>query len=540
MQNARTLLRSTLLLTAASFLMQTVGVSFNVWLTNRIGAAGIGLFQLIMTVYSLAVTLGCGGVRLAATRLAVEGDAKGENTRRTVLRCVGYALAAGALAGALLLIFSDTAAAHWLADLRAAQPLRILALSLPFVAMSSALNGYFTAVGKVGRYSAVRIAEQAVKIAIVALLLGQLQGRGEAWGCIAITLGVLGSEGFSFLCLFVLYNTERKKYREKTQKFQWARLLHIALPDVAGSGARSVLLTIEHLLIPRGFRKAGASADYAMAVYGNVHGMVFPLLLYPSAILSSLSGMLGPEIAGRYAQGKHGQIAYMIRRVMRMTLFFAFGTAGLLFAFADGLSQSVYRTDDCTFFIRILAPLIPVMYCDMTVDGLLKGLDQQSACMRYNIFDSALCVVLVYLLLPRMAIRGYILILFLSEIINFYLSLRRLTRVSQVEIDPVPDLLVPLCCAFCAPSPVLLLLRLSGYPAWNRWLLALCILAGACAYALLLYAFGALTREDVQWLLRTCGVPSAPLSRSEDAKIPRRRFHAASASPDCPSASRRG
>ena len=506
MQNAHTLLRSTLLLTAASFLMQTVGVSFNVWLTNRLGEAGIGLFQLIMTVYGLAVTLGCGGIRLAATRLAVEGDAVRENTRRTMLRCVGYACGTGLAAAALLLPLAEPAARYWLDDLRAAQPLRVLALSLPFVAMSSALNGYFTAVGKVGRYSAVRILEQAVKIGVVMALMGVLLPRGEAYGCIAIVIGVTVSEMFSFMCLFILYNTEKQMYREKLQKFRWRNVLHIALPDVAGSGARSVLLTAEHLLIPWGFRQAGASSDSAMAVYGSVHGMVFPLLLYPSAILTSLSGMLIPEIAGRHAQGLHGQIAYMTRRVLRMTLLFAFGTAGIMFAFADGLSEAVYHTEDCTFYLRILSPLIPVMYCDMTTDGLLKGLDEQRACMRYNIFDSALCVVLVYVLLPRIAIRGYILILFLSEIINFYLSMRRLTHVADVEVHALPDLVVPLCCAFCASAPVRFLLRLCGDPAWDRALLALCIAAAFCLYVLLLYGFGALTREDTQWLCRTCGI----------------------------------
>ena len=502
MQNANKLLRSTLLLTAASFFMQTVGVSFNVWLTNRLGAAGIGLFQLILTVYNLAVTLGCGGVRLAATRLAAAGEARRENTRRTILRCIGYAFVTGCTAMLLLLALADTAARYWLADLRAAQPLRILTLSLPFVAMSSALNGYFTAVGKVGRYSAVRIVEQAVKIGIVMLLLGRFLPRGEEYGCIAVVAAILCSEIFSFLCLFVLYNMEKQMYREKSQKFRRKDVYHIALPDVAGSGARSVLLTIEHLLIPRGFRRSGASADAAMAVYGNVHGMVFPLLLYPSAVLTSLSGMLIPEIAGRHAQGMHGQIAYMIRRALRMTLFFAFGTAGILFAFADVLSEAVYHAQDCTFYIRILSPLIPVMYCDMTVDGLLKGLDEQRACMRYNIFDSALCVALVYVLLPRTAVRGYILILFVSEIVNFYLSMRRLTKAADVLLRPLPDLLAPLCCAVCAPVPMLYVHSLCG--GSGRAALTVFLIGSAGIYGLLLYGFGALTREDVQWMCRIC------------------------------------
>lgn len=510
MNNARKILGGTLILTAASVLMQTVGVSFNVWLTARLGAAGIGLFQLILTVYSLAVTLGCGGVRLAATRLAVEGESRRENTKRTVRYCVRYALAVGCAIAALLFALADVVACRWLKEAGSALPLRILALSLPFVAMSSALNGYFTAVRKIGRYSAVRILEQAVKIGAVAALMGRLLPRGVRWGCVAIVAGILVSEAFSFFCLQVLYIIEKQKYREKLQKFSLAALLHIALPDVCGAGARSVLLTVEHLLIPHGFRRSGASSETALTLYGSVHGMVFPMLLYPSAILSSLAGLLIPELAGRNAQGLSGQIAYIIRRVLRMTLLFAFGTAGVFYVFADGFSRAVYDTADCAFYLQILSVLVPVMYCDMTVDGMLKGLDQQRACMRYNIWDSGLCVVLVYFLLPRFGMKGYIFILFFSEIFNYYFSLRRLGKVATVELDLASDLFAPLLSGACAPAFVSTLFRLGGLSVDGAASLVLAVAVSVFLYALLLYGFGSVTKEDVRWFLATCGLTRRP------------------------------
>lgn len=506
MNNARSILGGTLILTASSILMQTVGVSFNVWLTARLGAAGIGLFQLILTVYNLAVTLGCGGVRLASTRLTVEGIARGENVKRTVRGCVRYAFLVGCAVAALLFVFADLAAVRWIKNGEAALPLRILALSLPFVAASAALNGYFTAVRKIGRYSAVRILEQAVRIAVVAGLMGRLLPRGIRWGCVAIVGGILASEAFSFFCLHVLYNIEKQKYSKKPQNFSLAGLLHVALPDVSGAGARSVLLTVEHLLIPQGFRKSGASAEEALTLYGNVHGMVFPMLLYPSAILSSLAGLLIPELAGRHAQGLSAQITCIIRRVLRMTLLFAFGTAGIFCAFADGLSRVVYDTADCAFYLQILSVLVPVMYCDMTVDGMLKGLDQQRACMRYNIWDSGLCVALVWVLLPRLGMKGYVFILFFSEIFNFYFSLRRLCKVATVELRPANDLIAPLCCGVCAPAFVSLVLQLAGISVRSAASLVCSIALSGVLYVLLLCGFGCVTREDVRWFLNTCGL----------------------------------
>jgi len=508
MKNAKKLLLNTLLLTVVSFLMQTVNVSFNVWLTNRIGAAGIGLFQLIMTVYGLSVTLGCGGIRLAATRLTVESDAKGENPKRIMKKCIGYGLFTGCLIALAVLAGTGLIAERWLSDSRSALPLRVLALSLPFIAMSTAMNGYFTALRKMVKYSTVRMAEQGMKIICVAVILARLLPRGVEYGVVAIALGILISEAFSFACLIVLYAAGERGFdkRPKT-KFTLKSITRIALPDVSGAGARSVLLMIEHLLIPVGFKKSGSSQERALAVYGNIHGMVFPLILYPAAILTSLSGLLVPEIAECRARGMENRITYIIMRVMKITLIFSIGAAGIMYAFADGLSQLVYKNSDSTFFTQLLAPLIPVMYCDMTVDGMLKGLDQQLYSMKYNIIDSALCVVLVYILLPKYAVKGYIVVLFASELINFFLSVRRLTVVATVKIDPARDIFVPAACMFCSVAGVSVLADLTGASAaYSVFSITVCILLSLAAYFAMMYLFSCVTKEDIGWVRSVAGL----------------------------------
>ena len=79
----------------------------------------------------------------------------------------------------------------------------------------------------------------------------------------------------------------------------------------------------------------------------------------------------------------------------RMTLLFSIGTAGIMYFSADMLSEAFYSDNEAGFYIRVLSPLIPVMYMDMSVDGMLKGLDQQMSYMKYNIIDATSCVVLV-------------------------------------------------------------------------------------------------------------------------------------------------
>ena len=167
----------------------------------------------------------------------------------------------------------------------------------------------------------------------------------------------------------------------------------------------------------------------------------------------------------------------------------------------------IYDTADCAFYLRVLSVLVPVMYCDMTVDGMLKGLDEQRACMRYNIWDSGLCVALVWALLPRFGLRGYVFILFFSELFNFYFSLRRLSRVSTVEVHLAQDLAMPLCCGVCAPASISLLMRLTGWSeTQNAGALTGALVLSTALYTLLLYGFGCVSREDARRFARTCGI----------------------------------
>lgn len=138
------------------------------------------------------------------------------------------------------------------------------------------------------------------------------------------------------------------------------------------------------------------------------------------------------------------------------------GTAGIMFIFSEGLSQCIYGDGQCAEYLRVLAPLLPIMYTDTTVDGILKGLDQQVYSMRYNIIDSAMCVVLVLILIPKYSVKGYVAILFISEIVNFSLSIHRLSKVCTLEINIMDSIIKPAVCVTASFLAGLLLSSAQG------------------------------------------------------------------------------
>ncbi|CDC12535.1 mATE domain protein [Clostridium sp. CAG:413] len=426
MKKPSPLLRNTIIMPAVNMIMRSVSVGFNAYLTSRIGSQGIGLFQLVMTVYSLAVTFSCAGMRLASMRMTVE-SASERSTDRFMLCAMGC----GCTVGVILYTFADIISLKRLGNACTAPMLRILAFALPFTATSSVLGGYFTAKGMILPYSCIQLIEQGIKTLAAMLLIRGAHTPQSA--CTAVITAMVVSEALSFLLSFALKKSVVKKgAADKSVRLK--SFFRIALPDAAGTCVRSILLTVEHLLIPKGFERSGEGSSAALAAYGNIHGMALPLLLYPSAALSSLSALLIPELARRREACDKSGISLCVERNLRRTLIFACVCAGVFAIGAPAVSNAVYHSDEAVLYIRILSPLVPIMYTDMVTDGMLKGLDQQVHSMNYNMIDSALCVILVAALLPKYSVKGYIFILYFSEILNFYLSLRRLLIVCEIRV----------------------------------------------------------------------------------------------------------
>ena len=205
-------------------------------------------------------------------------------------------------------------------------------------------------------------------------------------------------------------------------------MLAIALPLAVSAYARSALSTLEHLLVPRGLRACGWSADRALAGYGVIQGMALPVLIFPACVLSALAELIVPNLTAAQVAGHSRAIRRTVRRLLTRCFLFSCVVAAALFAGGGLLGRLVFHSSEAVFYIRLLAPLVPLMYTDVVVDGCLKGLGQQLWSMGINILDAAIGVLLVWRLLPLGGLQAYLGILYFGELLNFALSLWRLRR----------------------------------------------------------------------------------------------------------------
>lgn len=489
-------------LTVTALIMRTTGVMFQVYISNKIGPAGIGLFTLIMSVYILALTVSISGIKLAVTRLVAEELAIGNSAgvKRAVLNCLTYSLAFSLGIGLVMFFSADYIALSWFNDSRAILSLKILAFSLPFIAMSAVFSGYFIAVRRVLKAASVQILEQGIKIGATVFFLSLIVSTDLELAAAVIVAGSTIGELISFFLNLIIYLQDSRQVRggRGISSDLLGRMFHIALPVAFSAYVTSGLRTLQQILVPMGFRKGGSSGDSALATYGIINGMVLPILMYPAAVLHVVAELVVPELAESRTTGSTKRLNYIVNRVFSLGVICSIFVMLVFLRFSSDLGMALYKSREAGRFIWVLAPILPIMYMDMLTDGMLKGLNEQVSTMRYNIIESVISVILIYFLLPYYAINAYIFILYLGRAINFILSLGKLatiTSMRQSSLTTIKALFAMLTSLFLANMVFIALNNLSGLILSNYILIPIV----AVIYYLLLRITACITREDINW-----------------------------------------
>ena len=475
------------MLTGVNLLLRFVSTSFQVFLSGRIGAAGIGLLQLVMSVGGLAMVAGMGGIRTATMYLTAEelGKKRPRNVTWVLSACVLYSICFSGAISFLLIRFAPWIAENWIGDGRTVFALRLFGAFLPVSCLCGVMTGYFTAANRIGTLAAVEVAEQLCSMALTMTLLTLWAGTSPVRACLCVILGSSLGAALTLVCLVFLRLKEGSLPGERIGVR--SRLLRTAVPLALADDLKSGITTAENLMVPRRLSLNSQTAN-PLASFGLVCGMVFPVIMFPAAILFGLAELLIPELARCNAAGSRHRIRYLMHRSLRVCMIYGLFFSGLLFLLAEPLCIALYGNPDAAGHLRAYSLLIPMLYCDCLTDAMTKGLGQQTVCVRYNILTSFLDVVFLFLLLPRFGMAGYFFSFLVTHLLNFILSLRRLLKITEETIPWQAPLLSAAAAGFaifactCLSSPAA---RFLCFP----------LILGS-----LLVLFGILDREDLRWL----------------------------------------
>ena len=437
MKTLKIFIFNTLILLFSSIILQIIGMFFNIYIAKTIGEEAVGVFSLVMSVYMFGITLASAGINIATTRVVSEELACNNEigAKKAAKRCIFFSVLFGIGASIIFFIFADFLTIHCLHNRISKDVIYLICIALPFIAMSSAVNGYFTGVRRVYKNAFAKFFEEFVKITCTAILLKSFMPDGINYACYSLILADVISEVVSFIYLYILYKMDKRKSisesRYKDLDSYDRRILRITIPVALTSYLRSGLSTIKQLIIPSSLQKSGMNSSNSLIAYGIVNGMAMPIIMFPVILVTSFSGLLVPEFSKYYVERKFKKIKSVSNIILIGTFIFSLLVAIFIFIFADKLAILIYDKIEIAKYLRILSPLIVIMYLDIVIDSILKGLDAQVSVMGINVFDCIVSIAFIYFLVPILGFSGYIISIFISEVIDFSLSGYKLLKILQ-------------------------------------------------------------------------------------------------------------
>ena len=220
-----------------------VSTGFQVFLSGRIGAAGIGLLQLVLSVGALAMTAGIGGIRTATMYLTAEelGKKRPGSVIWVLSGSVLYSIVFSGAVAAALYMGAPWLAEKWIGHLYAG--------FLPVCCLTGVMTGYFTAANRIGTLAAVEVAEQFCAMTATITLLTSWAGSNPQKCCEAVILGSSIGACLTLLCLTFLRCREHPSCSPRIPIRK--RLTAAALPLALADDLKAGISTAENLMVPK-------------------------------------------------------------------------------------------------------------------------------------------------------------------------------------------------------------------------------------------------------------------------------------------------
>ena len=237
------LIAGTMLLTLAGILSRVIGFFYRIFLSQKIGAEGMGIYQLTVPIYVLTISLTSSAIQTAISRFVAQAAvagvpgsrrSSGENKRAPLGGCSrknncqtpfgrgrlglrGFtsndycnescylgaglilSLSLSFLCTYFLYQFAEPIAVHFLEEPRCTSLLQIIALSIPFGAVHSCINGYFYGLKKTFVPATSQLLEQIVRVAGVWLFFEISMEKYQAISLNLVVWGLVAGEAAAML-----------------------------------------------------------------------------------------------------------------------------------------------------------------------------------------------------------------------------------------------------------------------------------------------------------------------------------------------------
>ena len=383
------------IVTVFSTMERGLGFLYRVVLSRLIGAEGLGLYQISLSLFAFFLTIGTGGIPITVSRMITKSKAENNPQAESGALSAGLALVLlltlpvcfflGIFGNRLSFLFSDP---------RCFSVFKILLIGLSFSCVYGVFKGYFWGNKNFLLPSVFEIAEETVMVIVGILLLQNVSSptvgaEKAAW---AVVVSYLFS--FSASCLAFLFCGGKISSPKKQLK----PLFNATLPITSVRASGTFIASAVAVLLPAMLVRSGIGESEALKLFGTVTGMAIPVLSIPSTLIGSLALVLVPELSEDFYKKSYERLLKNVRRGLR----FAFAVACVLlpffYALGEDMGKIAFSNAQAGEIIKKSCPILLPMSMAMISTSILNSLGfEKKSFLFYILGESAMLLCILFL-----------------------------------------------------------------------------------------------------------------------------------------------
>ncbi len=490
-----TILAGTVLLTATGLFSQVVGFLYRMALSRLIGAENMGLFHLVMPVYSMLMSVTAVGLTVAVSTLSARYHALGDSgTVRLVLhRALRNFLLLAAPLGLAVVVLSDPISVYLLGDARTRLGVVVMVPCMLLTGVENLHKHCFYGIGRVRPPAAVETAEQIIRAVAVLLLLAALLPRSAEETVGVIALGMVLCEVFSACALTLLFKRYWKRFPPGPAgaEISGKRLMAIAVPVGATSLLGTLLGSANSVLIPAKLVEGGMTLSEAMAEFGVLSGMTLPLLNLPTGFIGALCLVMVPDLSRRTARGDRRAAGGFLDRVMSATSLLMAPAMALLTVIGPTVGAALFQDERVGELILPLAVGTLLGCYQSVLSGALNGLGLQGKGARNAIISDVVQLAFTFFAVSRFGLAGFAAGFVVSGVAGAGLNLASVLHAAELRVKAFQWFVRPVLAAVLMGVWCNLLFRVMlSAGTGHGWASLVCVVLGVVVYAAALLAQG--------------------------------------------------
>ena len=373
-------LKATFILMIGGLITKLLGFAIRIIYTRMVGSDAINLYSLVMPTYSLLLTIATLSLPVVISKLISEHKTK---SIKILSSATAITLILNIIVIVIIYFTKDFIATTLLHDERCSVLLMSMALTFPFVSLSSVLKGYFYGKQKMGPHTISNVIEQIVRIILIFLIIPSLVNKGIVYSVMGLILISIASELASIFTFLVFLPKKFKITKEdlkpdmKTAK----EILNISIPTVSGRLVGNIGFFFEPIILTNILLFAGYSMDFILNEYGAYNAYTISLLSMPSFFIAAISSSLLPEISKYFYHKNYIMVKRRLKQAMILSFIVGLIFSSFIYLFREPLLSTLYNTTKGSEYIEVLAPFFVLFYLEGPLQSVLQAVGKAKTTM---------------------------------------------------------------------------------------------------------------------------------------------------------------